>query len=599
MPIDKEEIEKYIFDPSNPKQCKSYNLLLNIVKKENLVYIDSNYTTFAYKDIIPNEDFYTELWDKPNDFSQYSFENKIKYFKEILSERDYLNHIESLNIDNDTSVYTKIFNNFVDFNITNNYIQVSDIKTKYPGELIKSKLKGQGYNQEYKMLINNGKYQDVKLKLYADHKILFTDNLKSVELDDRFYNISSILVTNIRNKSSFFNNTKINKHVKPIFLNKMEDVDILLNVLYNDLNHIKTKSNPKENISVMDSLKIKDFFSIKNLELSELKDKKEIYIVGENGDGKTLLLQAIAIALVGIKDGDIFELLKGQDSYDLSVIDSDKKEFTPKSKITYNYLLAYGALRNSNCQIKEDSSGYLTLFDGAYDLLNPIKWLQYLDYSEKTGKKTIVSTTKAKEILNKLLNSQIDIEISPDNVIFRERGSEVSFSQLSAGYRGVITIICDLIARFSQTQEVESIAEFKGIVLIDEIEVHLHPKWKYNFMKKLRDTFPLIQFIVTTHSPTVILGADKDAIFYKIYKDSGEVHISNQIPNEGYTQNSLVSSPLFDLENITSRFIEEDIGSSDYVYSKIHKKISQRLRDNANIDENKLMRLIDEELDNL
>lgn len=599
MPIDKEEMEKYIFDPSNPKQCKSYNLLLNIARKDNLVYIDSNYMEFSYKDIIINEDFYTELWDKSDNFRLFTFKDKIKYFKNILSNRDYLNHIESLDIDNDSSIYTKIFKKNFDFHITDKYIQISNIETKYSGDLIKHKLKGQGYNQGYQMLIKDGVYQGVNLSLYSDNKILFTDNLKSIELDNRFYNISSIIVTDIKNSSSFSNNTKINRHVKPIFLEKMEDVDLLLNVLYNDLNYVKTKSTPKENISTMDSLKIKDFFSIKNLELGELKNKKEIYIVGENGDGKTLLLQAMAIALVGIKDGDIFELLKDQNSYSLSIVDSNGQEFSRKSETAYNYLLAYGSLRSNNCQIKEDSSGYLTLFNGTYDLKNPIKWLQYLDYSEKANKKVIISTQKAKEILRHLLNSQIDIDVSPDSVIFIERGSKVSFNQLSAGYRGVITIICDLIARFSEIQEVENISEFQGIVLIDEIEVHLHPKWKYNFMKKLRDTFPLIQFIVTTHSPTVILGADKDAIFYKIYKDGGEVHISNQIPNEGYTQNSLVSSPLFDLENITSRFVEEDISSSDYVYGKIHKKISQRLRDDVNIDEDELMRLIDKELDDL
>ena len=118
-------------------------------------------------------------------------------------------------------------------------------------------------------------------------------------------------------------------------------------------------------------------------------------------------------------------------------------------------------------------------------------------------------------------------------------------------------------------------------------------------MKKLRDTFPLIQFIVTTHSPTVILGASKEAVFYKIYKDDGKVQISNQIANEGYTHNSLVSSPLFDLESITSRDYDKSVSSSDYVYSKIHKVISERLKNDINIDEDKLLKLIDEELDKL
>ena len=92
----------------------------------------------------------------------------------------------------------------------------------------------------------------------------------------------------------------------------------------------------------------------------------------------------------------------------------------------------------------------------------------------------------------------------------------------------VITIICDMIERFSEKQRVEDIKDFQGIVLIDEIELHLHPKWQYSFMNKLRETFPLIQFIVTTHSSTVLLGAGIDAVYYQIYKENGTVKISKQ-----------------------------------------------------------------------
>jgi len=178
--------------------------------------------------------------------------------------------------------------------------------------------------------------------------------------------------------------------------------------------------------------------------------------------------------------------------------------------------------------MKEDETGYLTLFKGEYDLKSPIKWLQYLDYSEKSNKENIVTVDEAKELLQHLLNSGIQIDISADKVTFTEKGSEVSFEQLSAGYKGVITIICDLIARLSEKQQVENISDFQGVVLIDEVELHLHPKWQYGFMNKLRETFPLIQFIVTTHSPTVLLGAGMEAIYYQIYKEEGIVKVSEQ-----------------------------------------------------------------------
>ena len=118
-------------------------------------------------------------------------------------------------------------------------------------------------------------------------------------------------------------------------------------------------------------------------------------------------------------------------------------------------------------------------------------------------------------------------------------------------------------------------------------------------MKKLRDTFPLIQFIVTTHSPTVILGASKEAVFYKIYKEDGKVTISNQIANEGYTNNSLVSSPLFDMETITSREYEKPVSSDDYIYEKIHQVVAQKIKGNVNVDEEELLKLIDDELNKI
>ncbi|CAA6825065.1 MAG: Unknown protein, partial [uncultured Sulfurovum sp.] len=278
----------------------------------------------------------------------------------------------------------------------------------------------------------------------------------------------------------------------------------------------------------IDTMSIKNFFSIKGLDLKDLKTKKEIYIVGENGDGKSLLLQSIVIALAGVKEGDVFDLVKSQSDYTLSVIDSEKQEYTQNSEKPYNNILAYGASRNNYCQMKEDVSGYLTLFKGEYDLKSPIKWLQYLDYSEQSEKVNVITVAEAKELLQHLLNSDIQIDISPDKVTFTEKGSEVSFDQLSAGYKGVIMIICDLIARLSEKQQVEKIADFQGVVLIDEVELHLHPKWQYSFMNKLRETFPLIQFMVTTHSPTVLLGAGMEAVYYQIYKEEGVVKISEQ-----------------------------------------------------------------------
>jgi predicted ATPase len=330
------------------------------------------------------------------------------------------------------------------------------------------------------------------------------------------------------------------------------------------LNEYRNIDTKKEKISNLDTINVTDFFSIKNIQLSNLKEKKEIYIVGENGDGKTLLLQAIAVGLKGTQEDGLKAFRERESIYKIDIANT---------KECQNNLFAYGALRNNYCQIKEDNTGYLTLFSGEYDLKSPMKWLQYLDYSEKTNKQTIITVTEAKKLLQHLLNSDITIDITPDKVTFTEKGSEVSFEQLSAGYKGVITIICDLIARLSENQTVEKIADFQGIVLIDEIELHLHPKWQYSFMGKLRETFPLIQFIVTTHSPTVILGAREEAIYYKIYKENGEVKISDTIETKNDFLND-IQTEIFGFDVTQERINNPDI--------KRHSKAKEALLDLIN-----------------
>ena len=107
---------------------------------------------------------------------------------------------------------------------------------------------------------------------------------------------------------------------------------------------------------------------------------------------------------------------------------------------------------------------------------------------------------------------------------------------------------------------------------------------------------------MTTHSPTVLLGAGKEAVFYKIYKEEGDVKLSNQIKNEGYTNNTLVSSPLFNLETVISRNYDtrkKSLSNDDYIYEKIHKKISQKIQDESLIEEAEIADLIENELKNL
>lgn len=603
MSINTNELNKYIFDPKNPRQCKSYNLLLQIAKKENLVYLSSDFIAIFLENTISNTSFNDQIWDKPNNYSNFDINDKIKLFINSLSEKEYIQHIFDLKINDKNFMPNKLFSNFFDLH-PNGYIKKI---LKYDNSLIKSKLYfSSNYSFEGYMA-----YKDnyVTNKPFLGHKILFTNNKEDLKKTNDFFDVSSIVITTkldtfiyeeLDNNFNFISKVDedINSHIKPIFLKNSKDLKLLLKVLENDLNKASGHETSIEKNSTLNEIKIKDFFSIKDLELKKLKDKKEIYILGENGDGKTLLLQALAIGLKGITEGNIFDFVK-KTNYIVNIIDSEGDVYNAEGK-QYKNLFAYGAHRHNSCQMKEDETGYLTLFNASLDLKNPIEWLKYLDYSEKSGNNNIISVQKAQELLREILNSEIEIEITPDEVSFLERGSKVNFEQLSAGYKGVITIISDLLIRLSDNQPyIENITDFEGIVLIDEVELHLHPKWKYVFVSKLRKFFPKIQFILATHSPTVILGASSEAVFYKIYKDNGEVKISNQILNKGYTSNSLISSPLFDMETISTVNYTGKISSDDYIYEKIHKIIAEKINNKIQISNEEISKIIDAELDKL
>lgn len=88
-----------------------------------------------------------------------------------------------------------------------------------------------------------------------------------------------------------------------------------------------------------------------------------------------------------------------------------------------------------------------------------------------------------------------------------QNGERHTFSELSDGYRNVVAIAADLAikATMLNPQLAEKALEMTpGVVLIDELDLHLHPKWQRRIVADLRRTFPLLQFICTTHSPFLI-----------------------------------------------------------------------------------------------
>jgi predicted ATP-binding protein involved in virulence len=97
------------------------------------------------------------------------------------------------------------------------------------------------------------------------------------------------------------------------------------------------------------------------------------------------------------------------------------------------------------------------------------------------------------------------VQEEPLRLMVDKAGVALDLSQLSDGERSFLALICDLGRRLALANPLlDKPLHGAGVVLIDELELHLHPKWQREVSEKLRATFPKIQFIATTHSPFVI-----------------------------------------------------------------------------------------------
>ena len=115
------------------------------------------------------------------------------------------------------------------------------------------------------------------------------------------------------------------------------------------------------------------------------------------------------------------------------------------------------------------------------------------------------------------------VQEEPLRLLVDKDGEALDLSQLSDGERSFLAMICDLGRRLALANPLlDNPLHGAGVVLIDELELHLHPKWQREVPEKLRRTFPNIQFIATTHSPFVIQALRPGELIDLDPKESGE-----------------------------------------------------------------------------
>lgn len=166
-----------------------------------------------------------------------------------------------------------------------------------------------------------------------------------------------------------------------------------------------------------------------------------------------------------------------------------------------------------------------------------------------------------REALDKLLDGKYQrprIDTHPLRFVMTEHCEyggerEIRIEQMSAGFKIMVAMIADLAARMAEANpQSEHPLDESGIVLIDEIDLHLHAKWQRIVLKQLHDIFPRVQFVITTHSPLVVLGADSDYVQLFKLKSAAEVEEISLTEMSSYDVGLILLSDAFDVDSIYS-----------------------------------------------
>jgi hypothetical protein len=113
---------------------------------------------------------------------------------------------------------------------------------------------------------------------------------------------------------------------------------------------------------------------------------------------------------------------------------------------------------------------------------------------------------EVRELLNGLLpdGTEFTGEFKDADALFTHNGVKLPFGALSDGFRSYIGLVADMLYHLNYVCPKKSkLTDLSGVVMIDDIDVHLHPKWQREVVPSLAKTFPKLQFIITSHSPLV------------------------------------------------------------------------------------------------
>lgn len=321
----------------------------------------------------------------------------------------------------------------------------------------------------------------------------------------------------------------------------------------------------------VERIEIRDFRGIRELDIDFATRPGDgaggwTMLLGENGHGKSSVLQALALVLAGRAEREGLDLRDedfvrhGAERAEITVKLAEFEQ--PRQLVigTQGMLVsgldgpvavaAYGAARVPARFIRHGRAPdpkrprVYNLFHPGAQLIAATQWL--LSADDETFR------TIASALRELLYEPEAAFERRDGTVLLqRPNGPPIPIEHLSDGYRSLIALAVDVMAYFST--RFGSLARAEGVVLVDEISVHLHPRWQMRVVKALSGAFPTLQFIASTHDPLSLRGMDEGRVIVLNQTKPGEEIFrlpDDEVPTvAGLRVDELLTSPVFGLRS--------------------------------------------------
>jgi len=343
------------------------------------------------------------------------------------------------------------------------------------------------------------------------------------------------------------------------------------------------------------SISINGVGGIKHLELNFNPGMN--LICGTNGIGKTTILECISHSCINggsnklkrnvdyLEGSVMLNLINEKEetvTYKVKDFDPDKTNYIHVDTSISMHIFYFTPIRNFDyiklenlCRDPErkDYNTSRMVYDGISP--NDIKSWFILRYMWSRGEqdlnqKQLKNIDTARKLFSILDKSVTFSRVIPDtfDIMLNTAQGEIVFEYLSSGYKSCIYILFGIIKEieFRYKNPYIEIEEFNGIILIDEIDVHLHPQWQAIFMKALKELLPNAQIIATTHSPTIVQSAEKNEIIPLYYDEQNRIQI-RELPNndfgyQGWTIEEILKY-VMGIEETTTSIYKETLKNFD------------------------------------